>query len=134
MKAASIRERCRRLRVVVTDVDGVLTDGGMYYGESGEELKKFNIRDGAGVALLKSAGLMVGAMTGESRALVNRRMEKMGVEPAFFLKCELVDVNGPRDVTVDYLDRTPRKPGDYYYVRIEQLDTNKAWSSPVWMN
>jgi YrbI family 3-deoxy-D-manno-octulosonate 8-phosphate phosphatase len=80
MKTASIRERCRRLRVVVTDVDGVLTDGGMYYGESGEELKKFNIRDGAGVALLKGAGLAVGAMTGESRELVKRRVEKMGVD------------------------------------------------------
>jgi len=61
-------------------------------------------------------------------------MEKMGVKPAFFLECDLVDVNGPKDVNFDYVDRSPRKPGDYYYVRIEQLDTNKAWSSPVWMN
>lgn len=77
---AALREKCRRVRVVVTDVDGVLTDGGMYYGELGEEFKKFNIRDGAGVALLTSAGLRVGAMTGESRALVARRVEKMGMD------------------------------------------------------
>ena len=80
MTAATLRARCRRLRVIVTDVDGVLTDGGMYYGESGEEMKRFNIRDGAGVALLKCAGLFVGAMTGESRDLVDRRAEKMGMD------------------------------------------------------
>jgi 3-deoxy-D-manno-octulosonate 8-phosphate phosphatase (KDO 8-P phosphatase) len=80
MTAAALRARCRRLRVIVTDVDGVLTDGGMYYGESGEEMKRFNIRDGAGVALLKCAGLFVGAMTGESRDLVDRRAEKMGLD------------------------------------------------------
>lgn len=61
-------------------------------------------------------------------------MEKMGVKPAFFLECELVDVNGPRDLDLTYVDRTPVKPGDYYYLRVEQFDTNKAWSSPVWMN
>jgi len=80
MRAATLRARCRRLRVIVTDVDGVLTDGGMYYGESGEEMKRFNIRDGVGVALLKCAGLFVGAMTGESRDLVDRRAEKMGMD------------------------------------------------------
>ncbi len=61
-------------------------------------------------------------------------MEKMGVAPAFFLECELVDAQGPLDITVDYLDRQAVKPGDYYYLRMEQLDTNKAWSSPVWVN
>jgi len=80
MTDATLRSRCRRLRVIVADVDGVLTDGGMYYGESGEEMKRFNIRDGVGVALLKCAGLFVGAMTGESRDLVDRRAEKMGMD------------------------------------------------------
>ena len=80
MKRAWLRVRCRALRVVVTDVDGVLTDAGVYYGEAGDELKKFSIRDGAGVALLKSAGLTVGAITGESHALVARRMKKIGAD------------------------------------------------------
>lgn len=80
MKRAWLRLRCRALRVVVTDVDGVLTDAGVYYGEAGDELKKFSIRDGAGVALLKSAGLTVGAITGESHALVARRMKKIGAD------------------------------------------------------
>jgi hypothetical protein len=38
------------------------------------------------------------------------------------------------DIDVQFEDRTPPKPGDFYYLRAEQLDTNKAWSSPVWVN
>lgn len=61
-------------------------------------------------------------------------MKLMEVEPAFFLECELVDADGPMDIDVQFEDRTPPKPGDFYYLRAEQLDTNKAWSSPVWVN
>ena len=49
-----LKELLCGITVVVTDVDGVLTDGGMYYSESGDELKKFNVRDGVGIALLKA--------------------------------------------------------------------------------
>jgi hypothetical protein len=61
-------------------------------------------------------------------------MRKMGVEPAFFVECELVNPDGPMDLDLSYDDRKPLKPGDYWYLRAEQLDTNKAWSSPVWVN
>jgi len=61
-------------------------------------------------------------------------MEKMGVPPALFIECDLVNPAGPLDAKFDYEDREPLKPGDYYYVRMEQLDTNKAWASPVWVN
>jgi len=61
-------------------------------------------------------------------------MEKMGVPVAFFIECDLVSAEGPMDLTLEYEDREPLKTGDYYYVRMEQLDTNKAWSSPVWVN
>jgi len=68
------------------------------------------------------------------RPLRHAYMQKMGVQPAFFLECDLVNPAGPMDVELRYQDREPLKPGDYYYVRMEQLDTNKAWSSPVWVN
>ena len=48
-----VRARARKIRLVAMDVDGVLTDAGMYYTESGDELKKFNTRDGMGVALVR---------------------------------------------------------------------------------
>ncbi len=61
-------------------------------------------------------------------------MDRMRVAPAFFLECELVSPAAPMDVNFTYKDLGPLKPGDYYYIRMEQLDTNKGWSSPVWVN
>lgn len=77
------RDSVRSIRMVVTDVDGVLTDGGMYYSEHGDELKKFNVRDGMGVALLKAAGIRVGAISGEKNSLIRRRLDKIGVDFCF---------------------------------------------------
>jgi len=52
----ALQARLRRVRLVAMDVDGVLTDAGMYYSESGDELKKFNTRDGMGIKMLQAAG------------------------------------------------------------------------------
>lgn len=71
--------RLAGIRLVLSDIDGVLTDAGMYYGEQGDELKKFCTYDGQGLALLREAGLPVGLITREDRALNARRAEKMGV-------------------------------------------------------
>jgi 3-deoxy-D-manno-octulosonate 8-phosphate phosphatase (KDO 8-P phosphatase) len=69
--------RLKRIRLFATDVDGVLTDAGMYYSESGEELKKFNTRDGMGIKLLQRAGLITAIVTQERTKLVARRGEKL---------------------------------------------------------
>jgi 3-deoxy-D-manno-octulosonate 8-phosphate phosphatase (KDO 8-P phosphatase) len=70
----------RRLKLVLTDCDGVLTDGGVYYSERGEELKRFNIRDGMGVERLRNlAGIETGVVTGEFSGSVSRRAEKLGI-------------------------------------------------------
>ena len=67
------------VRLFATDVDGVLTDGGMYYSESGDELKKFNTRDGMGIKLLQRAGLITALITMEETKLVMRRAEKLAI-------------------------------------------------------
>jgi 3-deoxy-D-manno-octulosonate 8-phosphate phosphatase (KDO 8-P phosphatase) len=69
----------KRIRLFATDVDGVLTDAGMYYSESGEELKKFNTRDGMGIKLLQRAGLITALVTQEATKLVARRGEKLAI-------------------------------------------------------
>ena len=69
----------RRIRLFAMDVDGVLTDAGMYYSESGEELKKFNTRDGMGIKLLQRAGLITALITMEETKLVTRRAEKLAI-------------------------------------------------------
>jgi YrbI family 3-deoxy-D-manno-octulosonate 8-phosphate phosphatase len=74
-----LAERIRRVKLVVMDVDGVMTDGGMYYGQSGEELKKFNTRDGQGIALLHEAGLRTAILTRENSQIVARRGAKLNI-------------------------------------------------------
>jgi YrbI family 3-deoxy-D-manno-octulosonate 8-phosphate phosphatase len=65
--------------MLAMDVDGVLTDAGMYYSESGDELKKFNTRDGMGIKLLQAAGLVTAFITREKTAIVERRGQKLAV-------------------------------------------------------
>ena len=75
----SLQVILRTIRLFATDVEGVLTDAGMYYSESGDELKKFNTRDGMGIKLLQKAGLTTAIVTQESTKLVTRRGQKLGI-------------------------------------------------------
>lgn len=75
----ALAERARRVRLVLTDCDGVLTDGGVYYSELGEALKRFSVRDGMGVERLRLAGIDTAIVTREDSELVARRAEKLGI-------------------------------------------------------
>ena len=68
------------IKMVVTDCDGCLTDGGMYYSENGDELKKFNTRDGMALSRLREKGIITGIITGENRELNRRRAEKLHMD------------------------------------------------------
>lgn len=78
-----VRERARKIKLVAMDVDGVLTDAGMYYTETGDELKKFNTRDGMGVALVRQAGLKTAILTSESTEIVKRRGAKLRIDHVY---------------------------------------------------
>src|ERR1700756_4119899 len=68
------------IKLVLTDCDGVLTDAGVYYGESGEQLKKFNIRDGMAVERMRNlANVDTGIITGELSPSVTKRAEKLKI-------------------------------------------------------
>ena len=69
-----------KVKLFLTDVDGVLTDGGMYYSEIGDEQKKFNTRDGMGFHLLREAGIKSGIITTENTQIVERRAAKLKVD------------------------------------------------------
>lgn len=75
-----VAERLRNIRFVCTDVDGCLTDAGMYYGNSGEELKRFSTRDGKGFELLREAGYLTGVITTERTILMERRAAKLQID------------------------------------------------------
>ncbi len=73
-------EKARRVRLLVLDVDGVLSDGRLYYGNTGEELKAFYTPDGLGIKLLQAAGIEVAIITGRSSSIVERRAGELGIE------------------------------------------------------
>lgn len=75
----SLKEKLE-IKMFLTDCDGCLTDGGMYYSEYGDELKKFNTHDGMGFSLLKSIGVITGIVTGENVELNRRRAEKLQLD------------------------------------------------------
>jgi 3-deoxy-D-manno-octulosonate 8-phosphate phosphatase (KDO 8-P phosphatase) len=75
----ALADRLRQIRLFATDVDGVLTDAGMYYAESGDEWKKFNTRDGMGIKLLQKAGFITAIVTQERTKIVARRAEKLAI-------------------------------------------------------
>jgi 3-deoxy-D-manno-octulosonate 8-phosphate phosphatase (KDO 8-P phosphatase) len=78
--AADIAARAGAIRLLALDVDGVLTDGRIYYGNQGEELKAFNIKDGLGIKLLQRGGIDVAIITGRQSEIVARRARELGID------------------------------------------------------
>lgn len=74
-----ILEKAAAIRLVLFDVDGVLTDGSLYLGAEGLELKAFNSRDGHGMRLLLRGGVEIGVITGRQSQLVSERMQSLGI-------------------------------------------------------
>ena len=71
--------RASRIRLLVLDVDGVLTDGGLTYNASGEETKRFHVHDGYALVAALRAGLQIAVLSGRASAAVTRRMAELGV-------------------------------------------------------
>jgi len=76
-------ERAKRIKLVVFDVDGVMTDGSLYLCDDGQEFKAFNVQDGLGMKLLKATGVELGIITGRTSNVVVKRAENTGVEHYF---------------------------------------------------
>ena len=74
-----LRARARAIRLLVLDVDGVLTDGTLYYSANGEELKAFNIQDGLGIKMLQGSGVELAIITGRSSRALELRAENLGI-------------------------------------------------------
>ena len=106
----AVRRRIRRLRALVLDVDGVMTDGSMYYGPDGEALKKFNTKDGMGLAMLREQGLRIALITGEDTPIVNRRAEKLKIEDVY------TGVEDKVSALQDFLTRHNLTPEETGYV------------------
>src|SRR5690242_17449377 len=80
---AQVDARAKKIRVLVLDVDGVLTDGRLTYLPGGGESKTFHVRDGLGVQLLIASGVKVAVISGRESEVVNRRVRELGIELLF---------------------------------------------------
>ncbi|MGD8589438.1 MAG: 3-deoxy-manno-octulosonate-8-phosphatase KdsC [Chromatiales bacterium] len=94
-----IQEKARQIKLVIFDVDGVLTDGSLYLGDDGQEYKAFNSRDGHGIKMLQSTGIEVGIITGRTSDVVRIRMESLGIRHVY---------QGKRDKLPTYLELRDR--------------------------
>jgi len=83
MVSKSIINKCKKIKIVLTDVDGVLTDGGMYYSAKGDVMKKFFVRDGMGVTLLRKNGIPTIIITKEKNMIIRQWAKKMKVKKLY---------------------------------------------------
>jgi len=80
LKAAEIESRARALKILLFDVDGVLTDGGVYVDADGRELKRFSIKDGLAIALASKYGLVTGIVSARASSATNSRAAELGMK------------------------------------------------------
>lgn len=78
-----IQEKAKQIKLVIFDVDGVLTDGSLYLGDDCQEYKAFNSRDGHGIKMLQTTGVEIGIITGRSSDVVRIRMESLGIKHVY---------------------------------------------------
>ncbi len=80
----SISHKLSSVRLIVLDVDGVLTDGGLWYGETGEIVKRFDVRDGLGIKLLQEIGIEVAILSGGKSGAIEIRAKHLGIRHCLF--------------------------------------------------
>ena len=78
-KDPKVVNKLKQIRLLLLDVDGVLTDGSIIYNSNGTETKVFNVKDGLGIRLLKESGIEVGIITGRSSSALNHRCKNLGI-------------------------------------------------------
>lgn len=89
---SQVQARAVKVRLVVFDVDGVLTDGRLYLGDSGEEYKVFHVRDGQGLVMLRDSGVRIAVISGCSSRAVAERMVELGIDYVFQGQADKLEV------------------------------------------
>ncbi len=83
-----MQQKLKKIKLVITDVDGVLTDGLLHYDANGEAIKSFHVRDGLGIKMLMDAGIQVAVLSGRDSAILRRRIDDLGIKLFFLGKLE----------------------------------------------
>lgn len=114
--AQTVMEKAAKIRLLICDVDGVMSDGLIYQGNSGEELKAFNVRDGYGIRCLLTSGVEVAIITGRQAKLLEDRANTLGITHLY---------QGQSDKLLAYrelLDKLALRPGEVAYIGDDLID------------
>ncbi|HAT1512706.1 3-deoxy-manno-octulosonate-8-phosphatase KdsC [Morganella morganii] len=114
--AQTVLEKAAKIRLLICDVDGVMSDGLIYQGNSGEELKAFNVRDGYGIRCLLTSGVEVAIITGRKAKLLEDRANTLGITHLY---------QGQSDKLLAYhelLAKLALRPGDVAYIGDDLID------------
>ncbi len=106
----SLAAKARRIKLVVSDIDGVWTDAVMYYTAEGEFMKGFSTRDGMAVALLRAAGIPTALITSEASAIVQARARKLGISDVF------IGVRDKAEILGHLLEKYQLSPEEVAYI------------------
>lgn len=112
----TVMEKAAKIRLLICDVDGVMSDGLIYQGNSGEELKAFNVRDGYGIRCLLTSGVEVAIITGRKAKLLEDRANTLGITHLY---------QGQSDKLLAYhelLDKLAVRPGEVAYIGDDLID------------
>lgn len=112
----AVRARASNVRAVVLDVDGVLTDGTLVYGRHGEELKTFHVRDGLGIRMLRTAGIIVGVISARESAALEARLDDLHIEHT------LLGRGDKRDALIELASKLHAQPSQIAYAGDDLLD------------
>ncbi len=116
-KNLHLKEKLEKIKVVLTDNDGVLTDTGVYYSSKGEEFKRFSIRDGMGVERLrKYAGIETIIITGEESGSVKARAEKLNIKEYY------LGVKKKEDLLAEIMKKNNVKPEQIAFIGDDSND------------
>jgi len=105
-----------KIKLLLLDVDGVLTDGSIYFDHQGEEIKAFNSKDGLGLRLLMDAGIQVGIITARNSKALQHRCDNLGIELVF------QGIHNKATALTQIIDRSGFRPEEMAYVGDDLLD------------
>ena len=111
-----LRDLFQKVRLVIFDVDGVLTDGSLYYGPDGEAFKAFNAKDGLGIHRLIKSGIEVGIITGRVSSFVSRRAEDLGIRHVYQKKMD------KKPVFLELCEKLALRPDQVAYMGDDIID------------
>lgn len=111
-----MKEKLKQIKFVITDIDGVLTDGLLHYDASGEAIKSFHVRDGLGIKMLMESGIQVAVLSGRDSPILRKRIADLGIKLFLLAKLE------KKTACFDLMEQAGVSPEQTAYIGDDSVD------------